>query len=78
MRAQAVDQDRARTRVVLRCGQESGYFAGVPEVTPYVVATQPGGFGLSSFAGPGLDGELRILVTKTMETFDIVKPPDMP
>jgi hypothetical protein len=53
----------------------------VPEVTPCVVATQPGGvggFGPSSFPGPGLDGELRILVTKTMETFDIVKPPDMP
>jgi hypothetical protein len=58
-----------------------GYFASVGEATPYMVPTLSGGlggFGPSSFGGPGLNYVFRLLVTKHQETFEIVCPPDLP
>ena len=56
-----------------------GYFASIAEAKPYLVAKPLGGSGGlgSILGGPEVDYEMKLLVTKTMETFEIVSPPDL-
>ena len=51
-----------------------GYFGHVSDCNAYLVPKPLGGAGF----GPTLDFELRVLVAKVRETFEIVRPPDLP
>lgn len=51
-----------------------GYFDSIASCDVYKTAVPTGGFAF----GPVPDFTLRIVVGKTMETFEIVIPPDMP
>jgi hypothetical protein len=54
-----------------------GYFDHIADCNVYMIPTVPPA-GMSSFAGGAVpDFTLRIVVAKTLETFEIVKPPDM-
>jgi hypothetical protein len=53
-----------------------GYFGAIARATPYKTSIPTGG--MAAFGPPSLSYTIRIVVAKTMETFEIVSPPDMP